>query len=477
MGIRRETSARRAAGDAGGPPGGDGEAAASPGWRFTVPLMLGSSLNPINSSIIATTLIAIGHTFHAGAASTIWLVSTLYLASAIGQPTMGRLAELLGPRRVFVAGLTLVGIGGALGTVATNLPTLVVARVVLGVGTSAGYPTAMVIVRRWATDHEPARTGGTLGALAVAAQVTSALGLPLGGLLAAASGWRITFLINVPLVLIGLVMTLVWVPRDPPRTGRTAGGTPPARLDVAGMVLFAGAIASLMLFLNDLHHPRWPLGALVVILLVALVLWERRTRDPFVDVRMLARNRPLSATYLRVCLTFLLNYCILYGLTQWLQETRGLSAIGVGLLILPMSVFAALVSVPFARRNLVRSALYCTAAAAVAGSAGLLLFTSATPIWVMVPVTMVFGVVSGLGVIGNQAALYRQAPAEALGVAAGLMRTFTYLGAVLSSSLISLSFGDRATDGGLHTITFALLGLGAVLLAITPSGARNLKAS
>ncbi|GGJ40016.1 MFS transporter [Streptomyces brasiliensis] len=473
MEIRNATSARHAAGKTGGRPS-EGREAASPGWRFTLPLMLGSSLNPINSSIIATTLIAIGHTFHAGAASTIWLVSALYLASAIGQPTMGRLAERLGPRRVFVAGLTLVGIGGALGTVAMNLPTLVAARVILGVGTSAGYPTAMVIVRRWAADHEPARTGGTLGALAIAAQVTSALGLPLGGLLAAAAGWRITFFINVPLVLIGVLMTLAWVPRDLPRAERTGESAPPARLDIPGMVLFSGTIASLLFFLNDLHHPRWGLCAL---LLVALVLWERRADDPFVDVRMLSRNKPLSATYLRVCLTFLLNYCILYGLTQWLQETRGLSAVGVGLLILPMSVFAALISIPFARRNLVRSALYCTAAAAVIGPAGLLLFTSATPIWVLVLITMVFGVVSGLGVIGNQAALYQQAPAEAVGVAAGLMRTFTYLGAVLSSSLISLSFGARATDSGLHTIIFALLGLGAVLFAITPSGARNLKAS
>ncbi|MFI9834538.1 MFS transporter [Streptomyces sp. NPDC051913] len=436
--------------------------------------MLGSSLNPINSSIIATSLIAIGNTFHAGAASTIWLVSALYLASAIGQPTMGRLAERLGPRRVFVAGLSLVGIGGALGTVAPNLPTLVAARVILGIGTSAGYPTAMVIVRRWAAEHPSAKPGGTLGALAIAAQVTSALGLPLGGLLAAAAGWRVTFFVNVPLVLLGVVMTLAWVPRDPPRA---EGSAPPAPLDLPGMVLFSGTIASLLFFLDDLHHPRWPLGALTLLLLTALILFERKADDPFVDVRMLAANKALSATYLRVCLTFLLNYCILYGLTQWLQETRGLSAIGVGLLILPMSVFAALISLPFARRNLVRPALYCTAAAAVVGPACLLLFTSTTPVWALVLITMVFGIVSGLGVIGNQAALYQQAPAEAVGVAAGLMRTFTYLGAVLSSSLISLSFGDRATDSGLHTITYALLGLGAVLLAITPSGARNLKAS
>ena len=80
-------------------------------------------------------------------------------------------------------------------------------------------------------------------------------------------------------------------------------------------------------------------------------------------------------------------------------------------------------------------------------------------------VTMVSGVLSGLGLIGNQAALFAQAPAVTVGVAAGLLRTFTYLGAVLSSSGISLSFGDRASQNGLHTLILTPLVLGVALLA------------
>jgi MFS family permease len=145
--------------------------------------------------------------------------------------------------------------------------------------------------------------------------------------------------------------------------------------------------------------------------------------------------------------------------------------------MLPMSVLAVVISVPFSRRNKVRSALAATAVAAVVGSAGLLVFTSSAPLWVLTLVIMVFGVCSGLGMIGNQAALYQQAPADHIGVAAGLMRTFMYTGAILSSSLISASFGERAGDHGLRVVTLVLLGLGVLLVLLTLVGARSLHGS
>ena len=85
------------------------------GPRFVVATSAGSVLNPVNSSIIAVALVSIGRSFGAGAAATTWLVSVLYLATAIGQPAMGRLADQLGPRRVYLAGLALVAAGGLLG--------------------------------------------------------------------------------------------------------------------------------------------------------------------------------------------------------------------------------------------------------------------------------------------------------------------------------------------------------------------------
>src|SRR5579859_7639711 len=84
-------------------------------WRFVTPLLMGSALNPINSSLIATALVPIAHAVHVSVGQTAVLVSVLYLASAICQPTAGKLAEEFGPRRVFLAGILLVLAGGLVG--------------------------------------------------------------------------------------------------------------------------------------------------------------------------------------------------------------------------------------------------------------------------------------------------------------------------------------------------------------------------
>ncbi len=439
----------------------------TPGWRLVTPLLVGSALNPVNSSILATALAGIAKSFHVGVAATTVLVSSLYLASAIAQPTMGKLAEHLGPRRVFLTGMSLVAVAGVVGTLATNLPTLTVSRVLLGIGTAGGYPTAMMIVRQLSDRDPELKTGGTLGALSAAGLVTAAVGLPIGGVLVAAAGWRTTFLINVPLALAGIALTLMWIPRDSGAAVREPVAVILRKLDPLGMLLFACTITGALVFSGDLNHPDWPLLALTVALGVALVVRERSARHPFIDVRMLARNGSLSATYVRTAVTMLVPYAILYGLSQWLQESRGLSAIMIGLLLLPMSLLASVVAIPFSRRQLVRMPLLAAAGAALAGALVMVWFDDGTPVALVATVTLLFGVTTGLGSVGNQTALYAQAGPEQIGTASGLLRTFTYLGAILSSGLVGLAFGRTADDTGLHLLAFTLAGLAGLLLLTT----------
>ncbi|HEY3952615.1 MAG TPA: MFS transporter [Streptosporangiaceae bacterium] len=100
-----------------GPATGAAAAASRPdrpfAWRFTTPLFIGSALNPINSSLIATALLSIARGLGVPLGQTAALVTALYLASAIAQPTAGKAAEVFGPRRVFLAGIVLVAIGAA----------------------------------------------------------------------------------------------------------------------------------------------------------------------------------------------------------------------------------------------------------------------------------------------------------------------------------------------------------------------------
>src|ERR1700679_3285844 len=117
------------------------------GVALVAPLALGSLLNPINSSMIATALAPIGRAFGVGVSESVLLVAALYVTSAIAQPTMGKLADRYGARGGFPLGPVIVLVGGIAGGVAPSFGALVVVRVVLGVGTSAAYPSAMRVLR------------------------------------------------------------------------------------------------------------------------------------------------------------------------------------------------------------------------------------------------------------------------------------------------------------------------------------------
>ena len=429
------------------------------GPRFVVATSAGSVLNPVNSSIIAVALVSIGRSFGAGAAATTWLVSALYLATAIGQPAMGRLADQLGPRRVYLVGLALVAGGGLLGWWGPSLAVLVAARVILGFGTSAAYPAAMAMVRRQAQRLRRDPPGSVLGALAIAGQATMAVGPPLGGLLIVLGGWRLTFLINIPLATAGVVFALAWLPADEPhRLGWRV-------LDLPGAALFAAALTALMVFLMNLRAHPWWLLAVTTVLLAALTRRELAARAPFVDVRMVARNRALTTTYLRFGVTMLVTYCFIYGWTLWLEQGAGRSAAASGLLMMPSFAAAAAVSALAARSRRIWPPLVAGAAVLTVGSASLLFLHNGSPLWALAAVSIVFGVQNGLSVVTNQAAMYAQAPAEQTGAASGLLRTFMYLGAIASAGIIGFAFGARATDAGLHRLGVILTVASLILLA------------
>ena len=438
------------------------------GWRFVTPLFVGAALNPVNSSIIATALVPIATAMRVSVGSTSVLVSSLYLASAIAQPTAGRLAEEFGPRRVFLTGITLVLFGGVVGGAARNLATLVVGRVLIGVGTSAGYPSAMVLIRRRAASAGlSAPPGGVLGGLAVAGMATAAVGPPIGGVLVGVAGWHSAFLVNIPMALGALAMTARWVPHDPPAPGPRSMRMVAARLDVAGIAGFAGTMVSLLVCLMALPHVNRAALVLVVVFAVPLVWWELRAATPFFDVRGLVANRALSRTYTRVALTLFASYTVMYGVTQWLEAGRGVSSREAGLFLLPMGALSALISRPLSRRNLVRGPLIVSAVSMLVGSVGVLLMTRGTPaVWVMTAMLM-FGVTIGTMTVGNQTALYVQAPAGHIGTASGLFRTFGYIGSIASATVTGVVFRDHVTDHGLHTVAVVMVAAGAVVLAMT----------
>ncbi len=427
------------------------------------PMILGSVLNPVNSSIIAVSLVPIGRAFGAMPSETAWLVSALYLATAIGQPVVGRLVDTYGPRRLYLLGTALVGLAGLLGTLAPTLGVLVAARVLLGFGTCAGYPAAMFLIR-----SEAKRTGrdspaGILTALSIATQTVAVIGPTLGGLLIGLGGWRTTFAVNVPLALACLIIGSRRLPEQAV-TGERAG---PPRLDFGGIALFAVLLTALLLFLMHPSAARWPLLLLSAAAGAGLVVWEGRVPEPFLDLRLLGGNRPLLATYTRTLLTQTISYAFLYGFTQWLEAGRGLHPTAAGLLLLPLFVVGIIVSALTGRRKEVRWKLLAGGVFQIAACAGLLLAGTASPVWLLILIIVVIGIPQGLNNLANQNALYYQADPERIGSAAGLLRTFSYLGAIMASAAGGLVFRHAADTRGLHHLAMFLLIVGALFLVLT----------
>jgi MFS family permease len=426
--------------------------------RLIAPMVLGAILNPVNSSMIAVSLVPIGVAFGAPPAQTAWLVSALYLATATGQPVVGKLVDLFGVRRVFLAGTALAGIAGVVGTLAPNLGTLILARVILGFGTCAGYPAAMTLIRREAERTGTDSPGGILTLLAVSSQTIAVVGPTLGGLLIGLGGWRTIFSVNIPLSLACIALGWLRLPRPRPEDRRRS------TVDVPGIVLFAGTLTALLLFLMDLRAGHWWLLLLTAAAAAAFAARELHVADPFLDLRVLGSNGPLMATYGRNLLTFVVSYAFLYGYTQWLEDGRGLSPSAAGLVLLPMFAVAIVASTLTGRRRGVRGKLVAGSIAQILACGLLLGLHPASPIWLLVLVSVIVGVPQGLNSLANQNAVYHQADPALIGSSAGLLRTFTYLGAIVAAAANAAVFTAGADSAGLHELAVFILAVSALLL-------------
>ncbi|PNE40242.1 MFS transporter [Streptomyces noursei] len=434
--------------------------------QLIAPMILGSILNPINSSMLAVALIPIGQAFGAPPSQTAWLVSALYLATAVGQPVIGRLVDSYGPRLLYLTGTALVGLAGLLGVFAPNLWVLVLSRVLLGFGTSAAYPASMFLLRA-----ESDRTGlrspsGILAALSVCGQVIAVIGPTLGGLLIAAGGWHLLFGINVPLSVACLALGARYLPRSADLK-ETTGVRAAQRTDVAGMALFALTLTAFMLFLMDPRAASWYLPLIGLAAGLAFTLRELRTSEPFIDLRVLRGNAPLLATYGRQLLAYTTAYAFLYGYSQWLEEGRSLSAQSAGLVLLPMSAAAVAITAITGRRAAVRGKLVVGSVVQLVGCAALLLTDGSSPLWLLALIGAVIGIPQGLNGLANQNTLYAQADPARMGSSAGLLRTFMYLGALAASAANAAFFRHGATTDGLHQLSWLLLAVAAVFLVVS----------
>lgn len=289
----------------------------------------------LDTTIVNIALPSIGESFHVGIAGLEWVVNayTLVLASLL--ITSGALADRFGRKRVFQIGLIIFAVASIACALAPTVGALIAARIAQGIGGSMLSPVALAIVVNVMTD--PKERARAIGVWAAVFGLSMAVGPIVGGVLIGIFGWRSVFWVNVPVIVIVLVLTAVFVPES--------CAPEPRRLDLPGQILLVAVVGGAVGLLIEGPRIGWAsfgavLGYVAVALaLAAFVVVESRKAEPLVDL-VLFRRRPFSAAVLGAVVVFVaLNATLLLG-TLYLQQARGMTPAAAGVVILPMAVAA-----------------------------------------------------------------------------------------------------------------------------------------
>ncbi|CAM3091428.1 Multidrug resistance protein stp [Arthrobacter ulcerisalmonis] len=418
--------------------------------------------------MIAVALVVLRADFGLDIAAVTWVVTSFYLASAAGQPVMGRLADRFGPRRMFMLGMGLVAITCALAPFAPNFALLCVARALMALGTATAYPSAVVMVGAIAKEAN-VDSARPLGRIQMANTSAAAVGPVAGGLLVSLVGWEALFLVNVPVALAALLVVRQASPADQARERGSVWGIV-RDSDIPGIAGFIGAMVLVMMAALDVApgYRWWMLGGGTV--LAGLFVWrELRFKLPFLDLRLLGRNRPLLLVYLGFALFSCAYYFVFFGLPTLLQEAGGYDPGVVGLLMLPLAAMSVVVT-PWAVRGIERFGVRTVLLAGV-----VMLTVVAALMWLLtgtlaVPLVVVLAGLTGIpyGVVGlayNQGMYISTRPQER-GVAAGIYQTCRYVGAISATVMIGVFAGGGVDQESWGRMVLAMLVLCLVTLGV-----------
>ncbi|WP_067500368.1 MFS transporter [Actinoplanes sp. TFC3] len=376
-----------------------------------------------------------------------WAINSYTLVFAGLLFTAGILADRFGRRLSLIAGLVVFGVASLLSAYAQTPGQLIGARALMGLGAAAVMPATLSII---ANVFEPHERGRAIGVWAGAVGIAAAAGPIVGGLLLENFWWGSVFLINVPIVVIGIVLLVVLVPesRDPK----------PGRIDIAGVLLSVLGLSLLTYGVitggedgfGDVRA--WASLAGAVVVLTAFIVYERRIAFPSLDVRLFS-NRQFSASTGMVGLVFFAAMGAMFFSAFYLQLVRGYGPLASGALFVPFAVG----QIVFAPRSAAMVKRFGPKAVSVVGlllvAAGLfgwVFITETTPIAVVGALFFVMGVGMANVMPPATESIMAALPREKAGVGSAVSNTVRQVGGALGvavlGAILSSVYRDDVTS-------------------------------
>lgn len=428
---------------------------------FLTAVATGTMLNPLNSSMISLAIHSIQKDFHLTFTTVSWLISSFYLASAVAQPVTGKIGDLLGRKKTFLAGLILVAISAIGAPLSSTFLMLIVMRLFQSIGSSAIYPSGIALIR----DNIQERQASALAVLSIFASAMTALGPTLGGFLIVWGDWPAIFRVNFPFILISFLLGLFLFPKDTKKTNSSFKQLL-LQLDVPGIALFGSGMVLLLWFLLSFKTQIHIGAGIAGITLLSLFVWhELKVKVPFIDIRLFRAHPKLSWVYLQFIVLNIFFYCLFFGLPSYFQDGMHLNVRTSGLLMLFMSAVSIFIS-PLTGKWIDKSGsktpVIVGAILSLAGAVLLTLFFVDAPYWQMGLILSLLGISYGIGNVVLQAAMLEASPRSIIGTTSGLFQTCRYLGSILSSIVLGLVFGKEISGWHMEVLGMVLISVASI---------------
>ncbi len=305
-------------------------------WMVTLVVIFGAFMSILDQTIVNIAIPRLQSAFGANLNGVQWVLTAYILTQGVVTPITAFFADRFGTKRFYVIALALFTVGSALCGLAWNLPTLILFRILQGVGGASLFPLALTMLYR---EFPPQQRGLASGLFALAALLAPAIGPTLGGYFVTYVDWQWVFFVNVPIGIVGIILALVLLHEV--RTGTQT------RFDVPGFLLAATGLAAVLYGLSDASTDGWGstivlgslIGGLVILSFFVVVELNRtqRGKQPLLDLRLFANGPFLSSNITNILITFAF-FGGLFLFPVYLQNLRGLNALQAGLLLLPQAL-------------------------------------------------------------------------------------------------------------------------------------------
>lgn len=433
-------------------------------------LALGVAAFALLQSLVIPVLTTVQHELHTTQSTVTWVLTAYLLSASVMTPILGRVGDMAGKKRIFVATLVALATGSLLAAVAPSIGVMIAARVIQGFA-GGMLPVAFGIIR---DEFPPHRVAGAVGTIAALTAVGAGLGIVLAGPIVSALDYHWLFWLPLILTVIAAVSAILFVPESPVRT--------PGRISVLPAVLLSGWLVALLIALSEAPSWGWGSGktlgliAAAVVLLAGWLTSELKAATPLIDMKMMRR----TAVWTNNLVALLIGigmYATFAFLPEFVQTPKvagygfGASITQSGLMLLPSAVTMFVVGI-FAGRLAARvggKVLVITGCLIGAGAMAILAFAHQYE-WQIYLSNALMGVGFGLVFSAMSALIVAAVPRSQTGVASGMNANIRTIGGSIGSAVMASIVTSQLLPSGLpkeagYTTGFAVMTGGLVLAA------------